>query len=129
MPRSTDPQPRENLLKSDAGSPMQFMKEHLIFDVERDSLVRFRGPFIMPDWTGVEDNESEYVVDESWTTLQQIANKEYKDPLMMYVIAARNHLDLPDAQLYKGMKLKIPNRDWVESKLLTQGLTLRGEGR
>jgi len=126
MPRSVEPSPRENLLTSQTGSPMQFMKEHLIFDVERDSLVRFRGPFIMPDWTGVEENESEYVVQESWKTLQQIANDAYDDPLMMYVLAARNHLDLPDVQLYKGMKLKVPNRAWVESKMIPQARVLRG---
>lgn len=126
MSNAADPQPSENLLTSKATSPMQFMKEYLIFDVERDSLVRFRGPFIMPDWTDVEDNESEYVVQESWTTLYQIANEAYGDPLLMYVVAARNHMDLPDAQLYKGQKLKVPNKEWVESKLLPQGRILRG---
>ena len=123
--RNADPQPRENVLSSDVGSPMQFMKEYLIFDSECDSLVRFRGPFIMPDWAGVEDDEFEYVVENSWTSLDQLANNAYDDPLLMWVIAARNHLDLPDAQVYKGMKLKIPSKDWVESKLLQQGRVLR----
>jgi len=126
---NTDPEPRENLLTSERGSPMQFMKEYLVFDSERDSLVRFRGPFIMPDWTGVEDNESDYVVTESWTALYHIANEYYGDTLKMWVIAARNHLDLPDAQLYKGMRLKIPNREWVENKLLIQAAQLRGATR
>jgi hypothetical protein len=107
---------------------MQFMKEYLIFDSETDSLVRFRGPFIMPNWSGVEDNEHDYVVAKNTTTLYEIAHEEYEDPLMMYVLAARNHLDLPDVQLFKGKKLKIPNRDWVESKLLTQGRALRNAG-
>jgi len=123
--RDVDPQPRENLLKSKATSPMQFMKEELIFDSETGSLVRFRGPFIMPDWSGVEDNESEYVVQETWTTLAQIANDEYGDPLLKFVIAARNHLDLPDVQLYKGKRLKVPSKSWVEGKLLQQGRVLR----
>jgi nucleoid-associated protein YgaU len=81
----------------------------------------------MPDWSGVEENESEHVVEER-DTLYGLAYDTYDDPLLMYVLAARNHLDLPDAQLYKGMKLKIPNRDWVESKLITQGRTLRKTG-
>jgi len=126
--RDADPQPRENLLSSQVGSQMQFMKEHLIFDSESESLVRFRGPFIMPNWAGVEDNEFEYVVENTWTTLYQLANTAYDDPLMMWVIAARNHLDLPDAQVYKGQKLKIPSKDWVEGKLLQQGRMLRSGG-
>jgi len=124
MPK-VDPEPRTDILKSGAHSPMQFMKEHLIFDSERDSLVRFRGPFIMPSWIGVEDNEFDYVVQENWITLYHIAKEAYDDPLLMFVIAARNHLDLPDAQLYKGQILKIPHADWVESKLLPQGRQLR----
>jgi len=127
MPRNLDPSPKENVLTSKAGSPMQFMREYLIYDVERDSLVRFRGGFIMPDWTDVQDNESDHIVEEN-ETLYQIADDAYGDPLLMYVLAARNHLDLPDAQLYKGMRLKIPNADWVESKLLPQGKTLRKTG-
>jgi len=127
MPRNLDPSPKENVLTSKAGSPMQFMREYLIYDVERDSLVRFRGGFIMPDWTDVQDNESDHIVVEN-ETLYQIADDAYGDPLLMYVLAARNHLDLPDAQLYKGMRLKIPNADWVESKLLPQGKTLRKTG-
>jgi hypothetical protein len=125
MPKAVNPQPRENLLKSQATSPMQFMKEYLLFDSEKNSLVRFRGPFIMPSWAGVEDNESEYVVDNSWTTLQQIANEVYGDPLLEFVISARNHMDLADAQMYKGKKLKVPNKDWVEDTLLPQGRALR----
>ena len=125
MANAVNPQPRENLLKSGASSPMQFMQEHLIFDSERNSLVRFRSPFIMPDWLGVEDNEYDYVVQAAWVTLYQIAYEAYEDAELMWVIAARNHLDLPDAQLYKGRKLKIPNRDWVEDVLLPQGRVLR----
>lgn len=121
--READPQPRENLLKSKSSSPMRFMKEYLLHDSEVNSLVRFRGPFIMPDWSNVE--ESEYVVQNTWTTIQQIAYEYYGDTLLMWVIAARNNLDLPDVQLYNGKVLKIPNRDWIEDKLLKQGEIIR----
>ena len=104
---------------------MQFMREELIPDEESSALVRFRGPFIMPDWAGVEDNEFEYVIQESWKRLDSIAHEVYGDSQMMWVIAARNHLDLPSAQIYKGQKLKIPHRSWVESKLLPKGRALR----
>lgn len=124
--RTADPLPRENLLKLNNNTPMQFMKEYLVYDSDVNSLIRFLGPFIMPNWNGVEDNEFDYVIQNSWTTLYQIANEVYNDPLLQWVIASRNHLDLPDVQLYKGKRLKIPNRDWVESYLLPQGRLLRG---
>lgn len=127
MVKAVDPQPRENLLKSKAGSPMQFMHEYLLHDSERDSLVRFRGPFIMPNWLGVEDHEDDYVVEDSWITLYHIANEQYNDPELMWVIAARNSLDLPDVQIYKGKRLKIPHKDWVEDHLLPQGRTIRSQ--
>lgn len=129
MSRDVNPQPRKNLLKSDSSSPMQFMREELIFDSERNSLVRFRGPFIMPNWLGVEDNEYEYEVDSSWVSLDQLAKSIYGDHVLMWVIAARNHLDLPDVQVYMGKKLKIPNKDWVEDTLLPQGRVLRGDNQ
>ncbi len=125
MAMKSDPSPREKILRSSYGSPMQFMKEELIPDEETSALVRFRGPFIMPDWQDVEENEFEYVVQESWKRLDSIAHEVYGDVHMMWVIAARNHMDLPSAQVYKGQKLKLPNRAWVESKLLPQGRTLR----
>jgi len=104
---------------------MQFMREYLIHDSERDGLVRFRGPLIEPNWAGVEENESEYVVDDSWIALYHVARQQYGDPNLDWVIAMRNRLDLPDTQIYRGMTLKVPNRDWVEDTLLPQGVVLR----
>lgn len=126
--RDADPQPRENLLTSPPNSSMQFMREYLVYDLEMESLVRFRGPFIMPNWSGVEDNEADYVVQDSWIALYHIAQEYYGDSNLKWVIAARNNLDLPDVQLYKGKRLKIPNKDWVDEKLLTQGNALRKQG-
>lgn len=129
MPNAVDPSPNEKILTAGEMSPMRFQKEYLIHDSEIDSLVRFRGPFIMPNWSGVEENESDYVVENSWTRLDQVAAERYgkgKEELM-WVIAARNGLDLPDAQLYKGKKLKVPNLDWVEDVLLKQAFTLVGQ--
>jgi hypothetical protein len=124
MAKAPDPQPRENILKAGVHSPVKFMEEHLIFDKERDSLVRFRGPFLMPDWTGVEDNETDYIVENNWMRCDILAKQYYGDEMLKWVIAARNSLDLPDVQLYKGRRLKIPNRDWVERELLPQYRTL-----
>lgn len=115
-----DPQPRANLLTAGVHSPMKFMREELIFDSELDSLVRFRGPFIMPDWTGVEDNETDYVVEDSWMRTDILAKRYYGDEELMWVINTRNSLDLPDVQLYSGRRLKIPNKIWVDTVLLPQ---------
>lgn len=120
MPKAPDPQPRENVLRAGVHSPMKFMEEHLVFDKEMDSLVRFRGPFIMPDWTGVEDNEVDYVVENDWMRTDILASRYYQDEELKWVINARNSLDLPDVQLYKGRKMKIPNKDWVDTVLLPQ---------
>lgn len=127
MPKNSDPEPKLNLLRAGVYSPMNFMREHLIYDEEVSSAVRFWGMFEMPDWTGVEDNEFEYVVQDSWERLDIIAKKSYgkgKEALD-WVIAARNGLDLPAVQLYKGKRLKIPHLNWVESTLLSQGAFVR----
>jgi hypothetical protein len=127
MVDTPDPQPRLNLLKAGTYSPMRFMQEHLVYDKEVDSLVRFLGPFEMPDWTGVEENESDYLIEESWMRLDIIAKEKYGTDRheLQWVIAARNNLDLPDAQLLKGKVLKIPDKEWVDNKLLTQSLNMK----
>jgi len=104
---------------------MQFMHEYLLHDSERDALVRFRGPFIMPDWDGVQEGEIDYVVKSSSEALYKIAYKYYNDPLLKWVIAARNHMTLSDVNLHKGIILKVPSREWVERKLLPQAAALR----
>jgi hypothetical protein len=124
MAKAPDPQPRTNVLTAGVYSPMKFMQEELIFDVERDSLVRFRGMFIMPNWDGVEDNETDYEVENEWMRCDILAGRYYGDEKLKWVIAARNSLDLPDVQLYKGRKMKIPNKDWVDEVLLPQFKTL-----
>jgi hypothetical protein len=119
-----EPQVRKKVFSEKAHSPMRFMEEHVVFDQERDALVRFRGMFTMPDWFGVEDNEDDYIVEDSWMRLDILAKRYYNDEELWWVIAARNHIDLPDAQMYKGRRLKIPRKDWVDRKLLPQAKNL-----
>ena len=109
------------VLTATAGSPMRFMREEVVWDLEMGSLVRFRAPFVMPNWTGVTENEDDYVVDTPRMRCDILALNAYGDSELMWVIAARNGLDLPDVQLYEGLLLKIPRREWVERKLLVQG--------
>ena len=118
MPNAVAPDPKKNILLAGISSRMQFMREESIHDSEMDSYVRFRGSFIVPNWDGVEENEIEYVIDNDNERTDKLANLFYKDVALGWIIAIRNHLDLPDIQLYKGLRLKIPKKDWVDSVLL-----------
>ena len=118
----SEPNPSKNLLKSTPFSFMGFQPEQLIFDKEVDGLVRFRAMFEMPNWEGVEVEEFVYVIEGPDERLDKIAARFWGDEYqaMYWVIAARNHLDLPDVQLFKGKKLRIPSREWVETKFMPQ---------
>lgn len=122
MSTGIDPNPKKNMLRSGPFSPMPFMPEQLIYDKESGGPVRFRSMFEMPNWDGVEEDELTYVVDNDSARLDNIAEEAWgqeRQPLY-WVIAARNNLDLPDVQLYKGRVLKIPSKNWIETKLLPQ---------
>ena len=122
MPRGVEPNPKKNVLKSVPFSFMPFMREQLIFDKAEGGLVRFRGMFEMPNWDGVEVDETTFVVEDSNDRVDKIAFRFWGvDRQELYwVISARNHLDLPDTQLYRGLKLKIPSKNWIDTKLLPQ---------
>ena len=122
MTKGVDPNPKRNLLQAGPFSQMNFMPEQLVFDKESDGPVRFRATFEMPNWDGVEEDEFTYVVDGPDARLDKIAAAFWGiDRQELYwVIAARNNLDLPDVQLYKGKYLKIPSRNWIDTYLLPQ---------
>lgn len=122
MTTGVEPNPRKNVLKARPLSFMNFMPEQLAYDKEAGGLVRFRSMFEMPNWDGVEVEEITYIVDSANDRLDKIAARFWgSDRQEMYwIIAARNNLDLPDTQLYKGRKLKIPSRGWIDNKFLPQ---------
>lgn len=120
MPAPTPTIPKR-VLTATIGSPMRFMDEEVIWDLEQGSPVRFRRPFEMPNWEGVTDNEVEYVVEDPWMRMDILAKRFYGNEEMGWVIAARNNMDLPDVELYPGRRLKVPMRAWVERVLLRQG--------
>ena len=128
MAENPVPNPREQTLKATAFSPMNFMREELEYDLEQESLVRFRGAFIMPSWDDVEDNEVEHVVEGPDERLDKIAAQYWGSARqeLWWVIAARNEIDLPAVQLYKGRKLKIPTKEWVDNEFMPQSRTLPG---
>jgi hypothetical protein len=122
MAKGVDPNPRKNLLKAGPFSYMNFMPEQLIYDKELQGLVRFRAMFEMPNWDGVENDEFLYIISSSEERLDKIAARFWGiDRQELYwVIAARNRLDLPDVELYKGRSIKIPSRSWIDTYLLPQ---------
>jgi hypothetical protein len=122
MAAKSEPNPRKNVLRASPLSFMNFMPEQYLFDKEQDGLVRFRAMFEMPNWDGVEAGEYTYVIDDPNARLDKLAVKFWGDSKkeLYWVLAARNGLDLPDAQLYKGRKIKIPSLEWIETKLLSQ---------
>lgn len=123
-----DLKPSKNILTAGPYSWMNFCPEEVMYDNEKDSLIRFRDIFIMPDWTGVEDNEYDYLVDKPQVSLANIAAIYWGEERqsLWWVIAARNDMDLPMVQAYKGRLLKIPSRQWIDDKLLPQASRLVG---
>jgi len=101
---------------------MLFMPEQLVHDKESGDLIRFRAMFEMPNWDGVEEDEVTISIDDPDARLDKLAAQHWGSDRqeLFWVIAARNNLDLPDVQLYKGRKLKIPSRAWIDNKLLPQ---------
>lgn len=122
MANNPEEKPPKKVLKASELSWMNFQPEQLIYDKEEGSLIRFRAMFEMPNWEGVEEGEITLVIENSTDRLDKIAARMWgpERQELYWVIAARNNLDLPDVQLYKGRKLKIPSKSWIDTKLLPQ---------
>lgn len=101
---------------------MNFMPEELVFDKETNSLVRFRRMFEMPNWDGVEEEEFTFVVEDPEDRLDKMAARFWgtERQELFWVIAARNSMDLPDANIRKGVRLKIPSKAWIDEYFLPQ---------
>jgi hypothetical protein len=114
--------PKKNVLTYGPYSFMAFQPEQVDFDKETMNYIRFRSMFEMPNWDGVENEEEVIIIEDPNDRLDKIASRMWGvDRRYMYwIIAARNNLDLPDVQLYKGLTLKIPSKNWIDSKLLPQ---------
>lgn len=119
MPAPTPSVPTK-VFSAPEGSVLRFMREHVIWDLEVGSLVRFRGPFTMPSWDGVTENEDDFYVDSTHQRLDIIANEAWGQPEWGWVLAARNSIDLPSVQLFVGRLLKIPRKAWLQTKLYPQ---------
>lgn len=112
--------PRKKLIKPVIPSWMKYMIEEVVYDRDRSSFVRFMNRFVMPDFSGVEQDEREYVCVGEWERLDKIAHAYYGDERLWWVIAARNNMELPDQSIYKGRVLKIPAPGFVSEKIIGQ---------
>lgn len=99
-------------------SPMKWMEEHAIWDSELGSEVRFFGLFEPPDLTGASETEMLIVVEDVNARTDTLAYDHWGDPNLDWFMAYYNDLDVPDAYLYRGMKLRVPSKEWVSSNIL-----------
>lgn len=75
----------------------------------------FWGIFISPNLPN-SDSDSIHIV-KAGERIDQIANHYYGSPMLWWVIAEKNNLDLPQAELRQGMNLTIPSVPVVETLL------------
>jgi len=115
---TTKTEPRKKLIKPGVLSWMNYMVEEVVFDRDKMSFVRFLNRFVLPNFTGVEQDEFEYVCQSEWERLDKLAKTYYGDERLWWVIAARNQMELPDASIYKGRLLKIPSSRFVFEKIV-----------
>jgi hypothetical protein len=96
------------------------MEEHAVWDSVRGAEVRFFGVFEAPDMTTASDGEMLIVVDDVNVRLDRLAYKYFGDASLGWIIALYNDLDVPDAELYRGLQLHIPSKQWVADNILLQ---------
>ena len=100
------------------GSVLKWMEEHAVYDSERGAEVRFFGVFEAPDTTTASDGEMVIVVDNVYERMDSLAYKWLGDVTLGWVIALYNGLDSPEEDLYRGMQLHIPSKQWVADNIL-----------
>lgn len=101
-------------------SAMKWMEEHAVYDSETGAEVRFFGLFVPPDLTGAADTETLIVIDDVNVRLDVLADRFYGDHTLDWFLALYNDLDVPDAYLYRGMRLSYPSREWVLANVVNK---------
>jgi len=98
---------------------LTFCGEEKAEDSELDAEVQFFTPFEAPADPDDEEQALEKEIEvQSTTRIDVLAKQLYGDEMLWWVIAWRNGLDLPDADLSPGMILAIPPPDYVRNTLL-----------
>ena len=95
-------------------SEMRFMKQEET-PVAEGVAITFLGFLEFPDLPE-SDGDIDHTVEVS-DRLDILAQRHYQDELLFYVIAIRNNLDLPDADLNVGDKIVIPDPVVVRARI------------
>jgi nucleoid-associated protein YgaU len=96
-------------------SPIKFMS---IEETEIGStgvIVTFLGFFEPPEFPD-SDGDIDYTIEDR-DRLDTLAQRVYGDELLWWVIAVRNNIDLPDAELNPGDQIVIPDPVVVRSRV------------
>ena len=102
-------------IKIPLSSPMNFMDQEESEIGNSGVFVTFLGSFNPPNFPD-SIGDIDYTV-QTRDRLDKLALKYYDDQELFWVIAVRNNLDLPDANLNAGMRIVIPDPVVVRSKL------------
>jgi len=102
-------------IKIGPSSPMKFMDLETAEIGETGVLVTFLGFFVPPEFPE-SDGDIDYTVQDR-DRLDKLAQTHYQDEELFWVIAVRNNIDLPDAELYPGKKIVIPDPVLVRSRV------------
>lgn len=106
-------------------SHMKWMEEHAIYDSESEGEIRFFGLFEPPDLTGAADTETVMRVEDVNLRMDLLAYDIYGDVTLWWFLAYYNGLDVPEAYLYRGMELRYPSKEWVQSNIVNKPRTQR----
>lgn len=102
-------------IKIGQSSPMRFMDVEETEIGDTGVIVTFLGFFEPPEFPD-SDGDIDYTI-ENGDRLDKLAQTYYNDQLLFWVIAVRNDIDLPDADLSPGDKIVIPDPVVVRSRV------------
>lgn len=86
------------------------------FDEDVDSDVLFFDMADLPEIESQPDDIDYTVQARDW--IDMLAATFYGDSLLWWVIAARNDLELPETELYRGRRIVIPSPRYVREVLI-----------
>lgn len=100
-------------------STMKWMEEYSIYDEENAQFTRFFDAAELPDLSGAVDTEISVTINDPHERMDRMADKYLGDVRLWWVIAAYNGFDSPEDNLYLGLEVKIPDRQWVQDNVIT----------
>lgn len=99
---------------------LKWMEEFSLYDSETAQYVRCFGMFEPPDLSGAAATETTIVIDNPEERLDKLAKKWLGDERLWWVIALYNNFDLYEEDLYRGLRVNIPDRQWVQDNVINR---------